>query len=331
MRLLIITNNPERASFRQRVGVHLDMLASHGIETEVAVLPKGFLARHRVFRRSTAFDAVLLHKKRLNPRDAFFLRRYARRIGYDFDDAVMYAPRAPDRDSRSHLLPFRRTVRLADLVIAGNAYLGEHARVYNPNVRVLPTGLDTEVYNSQTRPTPDGKVRLVWIGARATLPYLQQIGPSIEQVGGRFRNVVLRIICDTFLEMHHLPVERRPWSMHGQIADLVSGDIGLSPLPDDRFTRGKCAFKILQYAAAGLPIVASPVGVNAQYVQDGITGFHAMTRSDWVEKMILLIQDEQLRTKMGQAAKAWVADFDSKRVGERLVRILKEDMTSADA
>ena len=115
--------------------------------------------------------------------------------------------------------------------------------------------------------------------------------------------------------------------MHKQTLDLVSSDIGLAPLPDDRYTRGKCGFKVLQYAAAGLPTVASPVGVNAEYVRDGVTGFHAVDESAWVERIRDLIQDDELRRRMGQATGTWVNDFDAGTVGNRLVTVVKEHLT----
>jgi glycosyltransferase involved in cell wall biosynthesis len=324
MKLLVITNNLHNASFRQRVKLHLPALRDSGFDCEVACLPRRALARRGLFRRGAGFDGVLLHKKPLNPFDAFFLRRYSRRIVYDFDDAVMYNAKAPGRNNGHRLRAFRRTVRLADLVIAGNDYLAEHARVHNPNVHVVPTGLDTQAYKEQVRPESDGKIRLVWIGGRATLPFLQRISPALEQVGTHSPNVVLRIICNTFFDLEHMPVEQRPWSLHGQLPDLVSADIGLAPLPDNRYTRGKCGFKILQYAAAGLPSVASPVGVNAEHVQHDVTGFHATDSADWIEKLTQLIQDAPLRTRMGQAARESVARFDEKRIAEQLGTFLKE-------
>ncbi len=331
MNLLVITNNPQNASFRQRIEQYLPGWKREGIECEIAHLPRMPFARWRLFSHAGEFDGVLLHKKMMNPWDAHFLRRSSRWIAYDFDDAIMYKPEAADRDDRRRLRAFRRTVHLADLVIAGNAYLAEHARAYTSNVQIIPTALDTKTYAGQARPAPDGTIRLVWIGGKATLAYLRQISPALEQTGDRFPNVAIRIVCNTFFELRHLRVERRQWSLHEQTTDLVSSDIGLAPLPDNRYTRGKCGFKILQYAAAGLPTVASPVGVNTQYVQHGVTGFHATTVSEWVDTMAQLIRDEQLRAKMGQAARAGANDYDSSNVGRRLVAILKQHITGRDA
>ncbi len=323
MDLFVVTNNPTNASFRQRIEVHLAMLLENGIDCEVAKLPPDFLGRRKLFKRTAEFDGIFLHRKILNFRDAFWLHRYGRKIIYDFDDAVMYSTRKSG-SCLSRRRRFRRSVELADLVIAGNPYLAEHAQKFNPRVEVLPTGLDTSAYKVETKSENDGKIRLVWIGSKSTLRYLAQIKPVLEEIGARFDNVILRIICDDFFDMQNMRVEKHQWRKRTEAFDLITGDIGLAPLPDDRFTRGKCGFKILQYAAAGLPVVASPVGVNAEYVDDGVTGFHAINTSQWVDRVSKLIKDQALRKQTGQAGKSRVREFDISVLGKRLVNLIVE-------
>jgi len=322
MNLLILSNNPSRASFRQRIGVYLDTVRSNGINPEVVKLPGGYLARRKLFQRAEDFDGVFLHKKKLNFFDAFWLRRYSKKLIYDFDDAVMYSPKNPESDSASHFRPFSRTVKLADMIIAGNSYLAEHARKFNPNVEILPTGLDTEAYKVQASSTNDGKIRLVWIGSKSTLRYLSDIRPALEEIGSRFDNVILRIICDDFLNLQNMPVEKYLWSGDTEASDLATCDIGLAPLPDNRFTRGKCGFKILQYTAAGLPVIASPVGVNTDYIRQG-GGYLADGVSGWIDKLCQLISDPQLRKQMGQTGRAKVQRFDLRVLGRVLIRLIK--------
>jgi len=331
MNLLILSNNPSRASFRQRIGVYLDTLRSNGINPEVAKLPAGSLARRKLFRRAAECDGVLLHKKGLNLFDATWLARYTKKLIYDFDDAIMYSPKAPDRNSLSRFRPFRRSVKIADMVIAGNSYLAEHARRFNPNVEVLPTGLDTNAYRVKDNLKKDGKIRLVWIGSHSTLRYLAEIKPALEEIGSRFDSVVLRIICDDSIDLRNMPVEKRLWSEEAQAIDLATCDIGLAPLPDNRFTRGKCGFKVLQYAAAALPAVASPVGVNAEYVSDRVTGFHATNIVQWVDGVGKLVTDQSLRKRMGEAAKANVHKFDLAVIARRLVNLVKESLGKSGA
>jgi glycosyltransferase involved in cell wall biosynthesis len=322
VKLLILSNNTGRASFRQRIAVYVDTLKTNGIDCRVAQLPQWIMSRRRLFMQAKDFDAVFLHKKTLNPFDAYCLRKYAKKIIYDFDDAVMFDDKHPEKPHHKRQTSFRRTVIMADLVIAGNVYLAEYARRFNPNVEILPTGLDTKAYKTITKKAGDGKIRLVWIGSRPTLPNLRQIAPALEEIGSLFDNVVLRIISDEFFDLQNIPVEKHRWSLETEATELVNSDIGLAPLTDNNFTRGKCGFKILQYQAAGLPVVASPVGVNAELVRKGLNGYHAATVKDWVEKLSALMKDTSIRERMGQSARQTVLPFDLDTIGPRLVALI---------
>ncbi len=299
------------------------MLQEGGVFVEVIKLPMSRLERLKVFKRASRFGGVLLQKKCLNLFDAACLRRYGRKIIYDFDDAVMYSPTAPESDRSPHFRLFHRTAKLADMIIAGNLYLAEHARRFNPNVQILPTGLDTSSYKLRSKLKNDGKIRLVWIGSSSTLKYLAEIKPALEEIAARFDNVVLRIIADDFLDLQNMLVEKCRWSEQTQVIDLVTSDIGLAPLPNNRFTRGKCGFKILQYAAAGLPVVASPVATNAEYVCDGVTGFHAINASQWIDKISELTESAELRTTMGREGQTNVKNFDVDVIGKRLLDLIR--------
>ncbi len=325
MKLLILSNNPDRASFRQRIGVYLSLLKAQGIACVVEKFPSGYFARWRLFAQTKEFDAVLLHKKTLNFWDAKILRKHARKIIYDFDDAIMYSPRKPNCRRSSHRRLFERTVKLANCVIAGNAWLSEHAKPFCRNVYILPTGLDTKKYDIP-KPAVDGKVRLVWIGSKATLDYLQSLTPVLEHLGQQYPNVVLRIICDTFFDLSKMPVEKCIWSLETEARDLAVCDIGLCPLPDDNFTRGKCGFKILQYFAAGLPVVASPVGVNIDFVQPDRTGFTARTEREWVDTLKKLIENSTQRQQMGLTAKEFCRQFDQEYIGRQFCNLIIQSL-----
>ncbi len=324
MRLLVVTNNPERASFRQRIQVYFDTLRANGVDCEVVKLPDGFLARRKLFKRAADFDGVFLHKKGLNIRDAMWLRRNSKKIIYDYDDAIMYNPNRPDRNSSSHSIGFRRSAKLADVVIAGNSYLAEQAQRFNDDVKIVPTGLDTKAYMVEAKAKSDGRIRLVWIGSKSTLQYLAEIKPALEQIGLRYDSVVLRIICDDFFDLQNMEVERRQWSLEKQAEDLATSHIGLAPLPDNRFTRGKCGFKILQYEAANLPVVTSPVGVNSEYVRNGVTGYHASNNLQWIDRVSELIDDIKLRKQMADAGRAQAQRFDTTVIGNKLCSLILE-------
>ena len=156
--------------------------------------------------------------------------------------------------------------------------------------------------------------------------YLKELTGVLEEIGSRFDNVVLRIVCDDFFGLNNMEVEKCRWSGQTQVLDLVTSDIGLAPLPDNRFTRGKCGFKILQYAAAGLPVIASPVGVNAEYVDDGVTGFHAASISAWINGIGRLLDNAGLRNSMGRQGSTWVESFDVGVIAKRFTDLIKESL-----
>ncbi|MCP4613416.1 MAG: glycosyltransferase [Planctomycetes bacterium] len=326
MRLLVLSNNPERASFRQRIQIYFDTLRANGIDYQVAKLPAGFWARRKLFKQAAEYDGVFLHKKGLNFRDAVWLRRNSKKIIYDFDDAIMYNPHRPGRNSPSHFNSFRRSAKLADVVIAGNSYLAQHAEKFNTEVMILPTGLDTKAYRVETKAKDDDRIRLVWIGSRSTLQFLAEIKPALEEIGLRYDRVVLRIICDDFFDLKNMEVEKRRWSLLNQVEDLTTSHIGLAPLPDNRFTRGKCGFKILQYQAANLPVIASPVGVNSEYVRNGVMGFHASNIQEWIDRISELIDDIELRKKMSEAGSAQAQRYDITVIGKQLCGFVKDSI-----
>lgn len=332
MRLLVVTNNdnPGHASFRQRIAIYLNLLRDRGIDARVARLPSGPLERRALFASARQFDGVLLHRKILNAWDGFWLRRYGGGVIYDFDDAIMYSDRKADRVSRIRFQRFGRTAALSRLVIAGNDYLAEHARRYAAHVEVLPTGLDLAPYRIHPPRENDRIVRLVWIGSNGMLRHLRALSGALEQLGRRFPQVVLRIICGRFFELQSMRVEQHLWSCETEVSALATSDIGLNPLADDPFARGKCGFKVLQYHAAGLPVVTSPVGVNARYVRDGVTGYAARDPSEWVEKLSALIEDPDLRRRMGQAGRSDVEAFDVNVLGRRFCGLIEQCLGQAN-
>ncbi len=323
MNLLIISNNPDRASFRQRIGVYIEPLADRGIACEVASLPPGLWSRRKLFQRAGDFDCVFLHKKKLNIFDARLLRRYSRRIVYNYDDAIMFSDKHPQRYSRSHFVPFRRTVRLADMVLVGSEYLARQAANFHDNVHILPLGLKTASYNVPDSKPDDGRIRLVWIGSGSTLTYLRDVIPAIEGIGRKFDNVVLRIIGDDFFDLDSMPVEKVLWGEQSRYRDLAACDVGLAPLPSDRFSGGKCSFKVLEYSAASLAVVASPVGTNADHVVQGRTGYLVNTLGEWTKRLEELIYDSQLRAEMGRAGREHAAGYDISIVADKLAAMLQ--------
>ena len=326
MNLLILTSNPKRPSFRQRIGVYLDILTENGITPHIEVIPKNIIARWPLYKKAADFDGVLVQKKLLNFFDAKILKKSAKIIIYNYDDAVMLSEKHPQKRSLSHLIPFHRMICLSACVITASSYLARFAKSNGDKIKILPIGLKTSDYNFDP-PKQDEKIRLVWIGSGNTLPFLEDLRPVLEQIGRKFKNVVLRIIGDDFFDLENMPVEKVQWNQDTRGIKLAECDIGLAPLPDNPFTQGKCSFKVLEYSASGLPVVASPVGTNPDHLVDGKSGFLANSSNEWVDKISMLIANPDLRKQMGKDAREIAKDYDTAVVGQKLAQLIKEAIT----
>jgi glycosyltransferase involved in cell wall biosynthesis len=185
-----------------------------------------------------------------------------------------------------------------DAVAAGNDVLAGVARPDARAVEILPTSIDISSY----RPAAGGGApTIVWIGSPENLIYLEMVRPALVRLTARHPALKMRVICSAFPAWPGVNVERIPWSEATEAAALAAAHIGIMPLTDDEWSRGKCAFKLLQYMAASLPCVASPVGANTEAVIDGVNGFHAATSEDWESRLEMLIVAPQLRARFGAA------------------------------
>ena len=326
MKVLFLVPRLDKASTRYRVLQYLPHLDQEGIDYEIVALSRQSRNRLSLACRIRNFDTVFIQKKLFSFLDLYWVRKLAKRMVYDFDDSVMYkSGPASRRQQERQQRRFAVTAGKADLVIAGNRYLQQEALPFNREVRLLPTVLDMDRYIAKEESGDKTReVVLGWIGSRGTLRYLQDIGPALEELGGRWPGLKLKIVADDFFDLNSVQVIKKPWAAADEIADLHSFDIGLMPLSDDIWTRGKCGFKLLQCMAVGLPVVCSPVGVNADIVTDGREGFHATTREEWVAKLDALIADSGLRRQMGHHGRLRVANTFSLAInGPPFVKYLK--------
>jgi glycosyltransferase involved in cell wall biosynthesis len=304
-RILVITNNLQQASYRLRIAALIAPLAERGFRLDVKVRPRALLERRRLLRSAGGYDAVILQRKLLDGFDARLLRGMARRVYFDVDDAVMYCqePAGPIARWRA----WRRFVATAGNVhhvVAGNEHLAELFRKHVGNgaaVSVLPTVVDVNRYAVKTHGTGTGAT-LVWIGSRSTLPYVREFMPALEAAAKLVAGLKLIIVADETISSAVLPVEFVPWSAAGESAALCRGDIGIAPTPENSWTRGKCGFKIVQYMAAGLPVVASPVGANQELVSNE-TGLLPAKLDDWPAAIAALANDAEMRSRFGAAAR----------------------------
>jgi len=235
---------------------------------------------------------------------------------FDFDDAIYLRPDlaygmgrwlrklADALARRDRALP--ALLARCHSVLAGSPNLAAYARAHCERVRLLPTVVETRAY--PVRPVRRaGSLTIGWIGAPPNVVYLEPLRPVLAKLADRFP-LRLLLLGPTHFECPGVEVGCRPWmhyaSVEDEANDLHQFDIGLMPLRNDAFAAGKCALKAIQYMACGIPVVASPVGVNAEVVRDGVCGYLANSPDEWYERLCALLTDPDLRQRLGEAGRA---------------------------
>ena len=218
----------------------------------------------------------------------------------DYDDAVFHRYNMHSRAMVRVLLGSKidAVMRHAELVIVGNEYLGDCARKADAKrVECIPSVIDLNRYNL-TLQHKNPVFTIGWIGSPVTAKYLNLIKPAIIQFY-KEGNSALSLVGGGHVELDELPVRIIPWSEKTEVADIWDFDVGIMPLPDSPWERGKCGYKLIQYMACGKPVVASPVGANTEIVEHGVNGFLAESAEEWLEALTVLRDDPDLRKKMG--------------------------------
>jgi glycosyltransferase involved in cell wall biosynthesis len=220
--------------------------------------------------------------------------------------------------------------------MAGNPYLADYARQTNQNVSIVPTTIDTDKYKVVQRSYDERRVPVIgWSGSFSTVQHLDSLVGALKRLAQTeiFRLVV---IGTPVYKIDGVDVEAMPWRSATEVSDLAQIDMGIMPLPDESWSRGKCGLKALQYMALGIPTVCSPVGVNSEIIQDGVNGFLADTEDEWVEKLKRLLHDKDLRARLGAAGRKTVetkysATVQAPRVYEILHSVVAKSGARAKA
>lgn len=337
MKVLALIERPQHVCYRYRIEAYASALFERGLHLEAIPLRQGGLPR--VFRlpAASSADVVILQRKLLPRWQLHLVRKLAKRLVYDMDDAVFQrdsfrrkGPKSCRRERR-----FRATVMAADAVIVGNEYLRRcTAQIDNRKpIHVVPTTVQPQYYRPTRHHRVGANVRLTWIGSSSTLPGLKLAERQLWAASEKVRGLELRLVCDRTIELSGINVVLRPWAAATEAAELAHADIGISWLSDDSWSRGKCGLKVLQYMAAGLPVVANRVGMNRHMVVHGETGLLADTPDEWSQAIARLAADPALRSRMGAAGRRMVEqDYAVDRWGPRFARIIRNvAQRSADA
>jgi glycosyltransferase involved in cell wall biosynthesis len=326
MKIAFLIHSLEVSGCRYRVLQYLPYFEKEGMDVSIHFFKGKWFDRLKDYNSLGQWDLLYFHRKLLPPPEFWYLRRKARRIIFDFDDAIMYrSSTSKNPYSSSRRLKFAYMIKRVDFVIAGNEFLKSEVLPYNGKVEVIPTSIDLSQYQTKDDYHAGDLVTIGWLGSSSTLKYLKFLMPTLEKVYQKHPHLQLKIVCDQFVESSKIPVIKKRWSEEDEKADLKSFDIGVMPLEDDLWSRGKCGLKILQYYGVGLPVVCTPVGVNRDIVKDGVNGFWAENGEEWEARLSRLIQDENLRKEMGLRGRKIVEQGYSLDVnGSRIVEIFKK-------
>lgn len=327
MNVLFLVPRIDKASTRYRVLQYLPFLEAEGIRYSIKELSKKNRHWLHLVKDIHKADVVFIQKKLFSFIEISFIRRIAHRIIFDLDDSIMLKD-APGNSpaQRRQSKRFASVARNADLIICGNRYLQEKASKHSSDIRILPTPIDMHRYTVKNPAQRQGRPFTIgWIGSKVTLKYLKNISQALSAVARRHPGTQLKIVADDFFDIEGMQVIKQPWSEATEIEDLHSFDIGIMPLTNDSWAKGKCGFKLLQYMAVGIPAICSPVGMNREIVTDGVDGFWASSENEWIEKISALIENKELHDTMGKNGRKTVEDRYSLAIhAKQMIRYLKE-------
>ena len=296
---------------------------------KVGAVMKSMRRRRAEMKLVEGFDLIYLFREAALLGPPWFERTLAASgvpVVFDFDDAIFIAYKSPSNGYLSYLKFPNKTAeicRLSTHIMAGNQYLADYALENNPRVTLVPTTIDTEKYLPVDKSVEPETITIGWSGSYSTIQHLDTIRDLLQELAKteKFR---LRVIGTPEYDLPGVEVEAMQWRGASEVEDLSKIDIGLMPLPDDKWTRGKCGFKALQYMGLAIPCIISPVGVNTTIVRDGENGFLADTTPEWIEKIKLLLHSPELRRKLGQAGRETVErEYSAKAIVPRVLEVFR--------
>lgn len=337
--LFVAAHRPGRSpSQRFRFEQYFHLLAEAGFEYDYSWLieerddavfyrPGNFMRKSNLFLRSWIkrfrdvlnagrYDIIFIHREAFMTGSVMFekmFRNSGAKIIFDFDDAIWHFDISEANRRLGWLKRPSKTkdiIGLADAVIAGNAYLAGFASSFNENVTIIPTTIDTDYHRQQPdRNWNPEQVCIGWTGSLTTVKHFRMIEPVLQTIRESYGNKVrFKLIGDPAYANESLGLRGTPWRLQTEVQDLSEIDIGIMPLPDDEWAKGKCGFKGLQYMAMEVPAVLSPVGVNTSIVEHGKSGYLADTTEEWISVLSHLIDNQEVRREIGREARQVIWD-----------------------
>ncbi len=329
MSWLALVESPDQVCVRYRICPFSEAFRFNVDPLEIRQIPTGIMNRIRLGSALKGTN-LLLQRKLLPSWQTKWLRARVSKLIFDFDDAVFlrdsYHPKG--FYDRKRMARFQAMMEAADVVVAGNQYLAGRAREFRSHSQtyIVPTCINPSLYPANNNQREKGNnLYLVWIGSSSTLQGMESQTPLWNSIGRGVDEAIFRVICDRFPNWNSLRFEGRLWSKSTENKDLASAHVGLSWIPDDPWSRGKCGLKVLQYMASGLPVVANPIGVHLEMITQGVNGFLCNTPDEWVDAIRWLRDNPEKAKMMGHTGRKVVEEKYSIRAGfEAWTKILSE-------
>ncbi|MEO9870212.1 glycosyltransferase family 4 protein [Ekhidna sp.] len=262
--------------------------------------------------RANQFDYIFIY------RDAFFFGTFFEwmfekskaKLLFDFDDSIWLQDENPNQSIFQQLKNPTKTGKIishCDLTIAGNEYLAEYAKQHTNNVVIIPTTIDLNEYAKVDVEKQKKGICIGWSGSFSTIKHFESALEPLITIKEKYgEKVYFKVIGDRNYQNEELNIQGLAWKSKTEVQDLCEIDIGIMPLPDDAWSKGKCGLKGLQYMALEIPTIMSPVGVNSDIIQEGENGLLASSTDEWVEKLSMLIDDAALRKRIGKNGRTTV-------------------------
>ncbi len=272
--------------------------------------------RHRLkdIKRANSFDYIFIQREAFMTGSTYFERKFAKstaKLIFDFDDSIWLEDKNEANGKLSFLKNPSKTaeiISLCDTIIAGNDYLASYAKKYNKHVTIIPTTIDTNWYKAKSKKT-EGKIIIGWSGSFSTIKHFESAIGALTKLKAKYGDkITFKVIGDPNYRHKLLGITGQKWQSKTEVEDLQDIDIGIMPLPDIEWTRGKCGLKGLQYMGLAMPTIMSPVGVNTEIIEHGVNGLLASSEEEWVECLSQLIESQELRKKLGEAGRKTVEE-----------------------
>lgn len=292
---------------------------------KISVVLRSFRKRRNDVKNANQYDIIFIQREAFMLGTTYFERKFSQssaKVIFDFDDAIWHMDVSDGNKKFKFLKNPSKTeeiIRISDLIFAGNDYLAAYAKPFNSHCVIIPTTIDTKEYQRMEKIEKDSTICIGWSGSVTTIKHFEFALPALLKIKAHYgERVKIKVIGDGNYKNDALNVKGIAWTKAAEVKELSEFDIGIMPLPDDEWAKGKCGLKGLQYMALEIPTIMSPVGVNTEIIHDGENGFLAASTDEWVTKIAQLIESEALRIQLGKAARQTV-------VNQYSIEALKEE------